>query len=175
MIIYPILITVLFILQWCWQHHTRLLYRFQKIDRDHFASVFSSIPWDCIDYTGDMELSWSMWKDLFLSAFDSAIPKINWKSRKLKHWFSPATIDLIHRKRKLYQIMLRCPNDHNRAKYRCISNLVCAMTSSHSKKRALDFSGSSPSTKEFWHYVNSIKHHCSSLPPLHSEDVSYWQ
>ena len=69
-------------------HNARLLYRYQKIDHDHFTSVFSNIPWDVIDYTGDIELSWSMWKDLFLSAIDSTVPKVKWKSRKLKHWFS---------------------------------------------------------------------------------------
>ena len=49
-----------------------------------------------------------MWKDLFFAAIDTAIPKTKWKKRKMKHWFAPDTIHLIHQKRKLYHIMKQC-------------------------------------------------------------------
>ena len=79
-------------------NNTWFLYNYSDIDLTHFNSVFFRIPWNVIDHDGDIELSWSMWKDLFLCAIDSTIPKVKWKSRKLKHWFSPSTINLIHKK-----------------------------------------------------------------------------
>ena len=105
-------------------NHSRLLYNFCSIDSTHLSSVLSSTPWCVIDYTGDIELSWSMWKDLFFSIIDSVIPKVRWKSRKIKHWFSSSTINLIHKKRKLYRLMHQHPTSTNKSQYRNISNLV---------------------------------------------------
>ena len=152
-------------------NNTRFLYNYSDIDLTHFNSVFFRIPWNVIDHDGDIELPWSMWKDLFLCAIDSTIPKVKWKSRKLKHWFSPSTINLIHKKSKLYKAMLKHPTAANKLKYRTISNLVRTMTICETKKRAIDLSQSSPTIKKFWSWVNSVKHHCTSLPPLHSENT----
>ena len=38
----------------------RYLFDYSKIDQDHFVSIFSRIPWNLIDYGGDIELSWAM-------------------------------------------------------------------------------------------------------------------
>ena len=150
-------------------NNKRFLYNY---DSAYFNSTFSKIPWCVIDYTGDIELSWSMWKVLFLSAIDSTIPKVRWKSRKRKHWFSPSTINLIHKKRKLYQSMHQQPTPTNKSKYRTISNLVCAMTRCETKKRAIDLSQSSSTVKRFWCWVNSVKHHRTCLPPLKLQDAT---
>ena len=76
----------------------RYLYDYSKIDQEHFATIFSRVPWDLIDYDSDIEVSWAMWKDLFLSAIDESVPKLKWNRRKIKHWFSQDTISLIHKK-----------------------------------------------------------------------------
>ena len=98
--------------------------------------------------------NWSMWKDLFLSTIDSAIPKVKWTPRKIKHWFSSSTVNLMHKKRKLYPSMCQHPTSTNKAQYRTISNLVRIMTRFETKKRATDFSQSSP-IKKSWSWVNS--------------------
>ena len=64
-----------------------------------FFSIFSHVPWHLIDHDVDIDLSWAMWKDLYLSAIDQTVPKLKWSCRKVKHWFSKDTISLIHRKR----------------------------------------------------------------------------
>jgi len=43
---------------------------------------------DIIDFGGDIDASWSMWKDLFFSAVDGAVPKSQWKNHKRQQWFS---------------------------------------------------------------------------------------
>ena len=76
---------------WCqrWFYHPCwVLYNYSDIDLTHFKSVFSRTPWNVIDDNSDIELSWAMWKDLFLCALDLTTPKTKWKPRKLKHWFS---------------------------------------------------------------------------------------
>ena len=47
---------------------------YSKIDQEHFATIFSLVPWDLIDNDGDIEISWAMWKVLFLSAIDESVP-----------------------------------------------------------------------------------------------------
>ena len=143
----------------------RFLYNYNSIDLTHFNSIFSSIPWNIIDHGNDIELSWSMWKDLFLSAIDSTIHKTKWKSRKVKHWFSPSTINLIYKKRKLYRSMCKQPTPANKLRYRTVSNLVRTLTRSDTKKRALNLS-QTPTVKKFWSWVNSVKRHRTCLPPL---------
>jgi len=59
------------------------LYNYKKADFDHLKSVLSHVPWDVIDFSGDIEVSWSMWKDLFFSAVDMVAPKTKWKKHKV--------------------------------------------------------------------------------------------
>ena len=49
-------------------------------DFDHLKS---HVPWDVIDFSGDIEVSWSMWKDLFFSAVDMVAPKTSGRNIKL--------------------------------------------------------------------------------------------
>ena len=84
--------------------HSRYLYNFKRADFDHLKSVLSHAPWDMIDFSGDIETSWCMWKDLFLSAVDMAVPKTKWKKHKVKHWFHSDTIDLIHHKESFIRL-----------------------------------------------------------------------
>ena len=64
------------------------LCNYKKADFEEFSAC---IPWDIIDFSGDIEVSWSLWKDLFLSAVDSTVPKVKWKQHKVKHWCNSAT------------------------------------------------------------------------------------
>ena len=80
---------------------SRYLYNYKKIDQDHFVSIFSCVPWQMIDYNADIELSWAVWKDIYLSAIDQTVPKV-------KHWFSSDTISLIHKRHKIYMKMKQC-------------------------------------------------------------------
>ena len=41
-------------------------------------------------------------KDLFFSAVDSVVPKVNWNKKKMKHWFSHDAIQLIFKKHRMY-------------------------------------------------------------------------
>ena len=150
----------------------RYLYDYSKIDQDHFVSIFSRIPWNLIDYGGDIELSWTMWKDLYLSTIDQTVPKLKWHCRKVKHWFSHDTISLIHKKHKLYKVMKLSASPNAIAKYRYISNLVHTKTRTDAKNKASTLSNCfRTAAKKFWQWVNSVKRYRMSLPPLLAGDV----
>ena len=62
--------------------------------------------------------------------------------------------------------MWQHPTSTNKSQYRTISNLVRTMTRYETKKRATDLSQSSSTVKKFWSWVNSVRRHSTSLPPL---------
>ena len=125
-----------------------------------------------IDYNANIELSWAMWKDLYLSAIDQTVPKLKWNCRKVKHWFSNDTISLIHKKRKLYMKMKQCMSPNIVTKYRHISNLVRSRTRADTKNQAVTLSNCFHTTvKKFWQWVNSAKRYRASLPPLLDGDT----
>ena len=48
---------------------SRLLYNYKKADFQHFCEVLSHVPWSCIP-SDNIDVAWSMWKDLFFCAAD---------------------------------------------------------------------------------------------------------
>ena len=149
------------------------LYNYQKIDQDYFVSIFLCVPWQLIDHDVDIELSWAMWKDLYLSAVDQTVPKLKCSRHKVKHWFGYDTISLIHSKRKLYIKMKQGSSPNIAAKYHHIRNLVQSKTRADAKNQAITLSNCFHTTvKKFWQWVNSVKRFCVSLLPLLDGDIS---
>ena len=81
-----------------------IMVRLIRIILFQFSHIFHT--WNLIDYDRNIELSWAMWKDLYLSAIDQTVPKLKWHRQKVKHWFNHDTISLIHKKRiQSYEIV----------------------------------------------------------------------
>ena len=120
------------------------------------VSLITLVTLNCLGLCGKISFS----------IIDSAIPKIRWKSRKIKHWFSSSTTNLIHKKCKLYQLMCWRPKSTNKSQYHTISNLAHSMTRYETKKRSTNLSQSPSTVKKFWSWINSVRRHCKCLPPL---------
>ena len=119
----------------------------------------------------DIDHCWLQWKDLFLAAVYQVIPSVKWSKQKLKHWFSHSTIELIHKKRRLYRAYKRNPSSALYGRYRELSNIVrkCCRddTIKHSVSVSADYH-SNP--KRFWRWINSVKKFRSPIPPLSHAD-----
>ena len=135
------------------------------------CNTLRHIPWNCISGR-DVEEAWSLWKDLFFSAADAAIPKIRWKRSKMKYWFSYDTIHLIRLKRRLYTQMIKSPtSDVIRSRYKHISNLVRSRTRKDTEDYISTLSkGYFVSPKPFWRWLNSFKGRHAPIPPLLHHD-----
>ena len=145
----------------------RKLYNFKQANFEEFESLLSATPWDIIDYNGDVDMAWNLWKDLFLSAADQVIPKITWRKRKSKCWFSSNTITMIHRKRKLYRVKKKHPSPENLARYRRISNIVRLLTRQETKCHFASLCDTyRHNPKQFWKWVNSVRNFRDVIPPL---------
>ena len=59
------------------KNYARYLYNYHKADFDLFCDTLRHVPWNCIS-SSDVEEAWSLWKDMFFSAADAAIPKVRW-------------------------------------------------------------------------------------------------
>ena len=142
----------------------RKLYNFKQANFEEFESLLSATPWDIIDYNGDVDMAWNLWKDLFLSAADQVIPKITWRKRKSKCWFSSNTITMIHRKRKLYRVKKKHPSPENLARYRRISNIVRLLTRQETKCHFASLCDTyRHNPKQFWKWVNSVRNFVMSF------------
>ena len=126
------------------------------------------MPWDAIiDYDSDIDTVWSQWCDLFLSVADSCIPRVKWKRRKMKHWFSDETLHFIRQKRCVYRSLLHSPNAFLRTRYSQLSNLVRARTRRDTQRYAQTISQSYfTAPKVFWSFVNHSRACRSPLPPI---------
>ena len=109
------------------------------------------VPWNCIS-SDDIVESWTMWKDLFFCAADSAIPKVQWKKSKVKHWLTDDTIHLLKMKCHLYNRMVKNPSsDVIKSRYKQLSNLVQSRTRQDTESHVSSLSSQySNSPKPFW-------------------------
>ena len=73
-------------------------YELKKADLSLLRDILSHVPWNIIEDTGNIEESWQLFKDLFMSAVNMSVPRVQWRRKKLKHWFSYQTIHLIRAK-----------------------------------------------------------------------------
>ena len=157
------------------KNHARYLYNYHKADFDLFCETLRHVPWNCTS-SSDVEEAWSLWKDMFFSAADAAIPKVRWKRSKMKHWFSYETIHLIRLKRRLYKRMIKSPtSDVIRSRYKYLSNLVRSRTRKDTEDYVSMLSKDYfVSPKPFWRWLNSYKGRHTSIPPLlhHNSHVS---
>ena len=153
----------------------RSLYNYKKTDLSLLVDTLSHIPWSVIESACDIEDSWLQFKDLFLTAVEVTVPRVRWRRRKLKHWFSYDTIHQIRKKRQLYLRVKSSspPSAQLLLKYRRISNLVRCMTRSDTKLHAETICHHfHDNPRKFWNWVNSSKGRRNPIPPLLSDDIS---
>ena len=136
----------------------RLLLKYKDVNLDYLNEVFSHVPWDVIDFDADIDQCWLQCKDLFLAAIYQVIPSVKWSKQKLKDWFSHPTIELIHKKRRLYRAYKSNPTSTLHEKYKKISNVVRKCSRNDTIKHSISVSGDYHSNpKRFWHWINSVK------------------
>ena len=147
----------------------RLLYNYKKADLSLLCDTLHHVPWNIIEGTDDIEESWQLFKDLFMSAINVSIPRVQWRRKKLKHWFSYQTIHLIRQKRQLYLRIKSFTNPSSvlLLKYRSVSNRVRRLTrldtTQYTEHICQQYFGN---PKKFWSWVNSSKGKCNPIPTL---------
>ena len=153
----------------------RTLYNYKRANLSSLLDTLSHIPWTIIESANDIEDSWQQFKDLFLTAVEVTVPRVRWRQKKLKHWFSYDTIHHIRQKRRLY---LRIKSSSSPSallllKYRRISNLVRHMTRSDTKvyaEKICQHFHDNP--RKFWNWINSSKGRRNPIPPLLDDNIS---
>ena len=148
-------------------HEIDYYFKYKDVNLDYLNEVSSHIPWDVIDFDADIDQCWLQWKDLFLAAIYQVIPSVKWSKQKLKHWFSHSTIELIHKKRRLYRAYKSNPTLTLHEKYKKLSNAVRKCCRDDTIKHSVSVSGDYHSNpKRFWRWINSIKRFRSPIPLL---------
>ena len=138
----------------------RSLFNYKKADLSLLCDILSHVPWNIIESNGDVEESWQLFKDLFMSAVNMSVPRVQWRRKKLKHWFSYQTIHLIRQKRRLYLRIksYTTPSPVLLHKYRSISNKVRRLTRLDTKQYSEYICQQYfRNPKKFWSWINSSK------------------
>ena len=149
----------------------RSLYNYKKADLSLLLDTLSHIPWTIIESASDVEDSWQQFKDLFLTAVEVTVPRVQWRQRKLKHWFSYDTIHHIRKKRQLYSRIKSSssPSALPLLKYRRVSNLVRSMTRSDIKIHAEKICQHlHDNPRKFWSWIKGRR---NPIPPLFNDDT----
>ena len=153
----------------------RSLYNYKKADLSLLRDILSHVPWNINEDTGNIEESWQLFKDLFMSAVNMSVPHVQWRRKKLKHWFSYQTIHLIRQKRRLYLHIksYTTPSSVLLPKYRSITNKVRCLTRLDTKQYSEHICQQSfRNPKKFWSWINSSKGICNPIPTLIHDGVS---
>ena len=141
--------------------------KYKNVDLEYLNEVFSCVPWDIIEYGADIDQCWLQWKDLFLAAIYQVVPSVKWSKRKLKHWFSHSTIELIHKKQQLYKAYKLNPTPTLHDQYRKLSNVVRKCCRDDTINHSVSVSASYHSNpKRFWRWINSVKRFRTPIPLL---------
>ena len=154
---------------------SRSLYNYKKADLVLLNETLSHIPWNIIEQCDTIEESWMLFKDLFFGAVDIAVPRLKWRRKKLKHWFSYDTVHLIRQKRRLYCKIksMSSPSQYLLSKYKRVSNQVRNNTRMDTKQFTESLCKNySKDTRKFWNWVNSSKGHHNPIPAITDHDTT---
>ena len=151
----------------------KLVYSFRKADWEHLRNLLSYTPWHCAFLDDNIDLVWSAWSDLLLSAVDECIPKHQVKRSTKAPWISCNLIKLCRKKKLLYKRAKKSGKESdwvdyckfnnqlkkecNSARWRYINNLTEELKSN-------------TSPKPFWNYVKSKRKGSSDLVSLKVND-----
>ena len=96
--------------------------------------TLSHVPWNTIEAADSIESSWGLFKYLFFTAVDSFVPKLRWRLKKFKHWFTYDTIHLIRKKRRLYLQLKKKDSATLLTEYKQLRNKVRYLTRLEARK-----------------------------------------
>ena len=124
-------------------------------------------------HADSIESSWGLFKDLFFTAVDSFVPKLRWRLKKFKHWFTYDTIHLIRKKRRLYLQLKKKDSATLLTEYKQLRNKVRYLTRLETRKYSESLSNQYVSNpRKFWSWINSSKGRRNPIPPLRSDGCS---
>lgn len=79
----------------------RYAYDLKKANFDALGQAISVAPLDVGFDESDVDLCWESWRDLFLNAVESFIPKVKLKNAKSPRWIDGEMIKLSRKKKRL--------------------------------------------------------------------------
>ena len=82
---------------------SRTVYNFKSADLDGLKETLLTIPLNVCFDDNDVNLCWERWRDLFLSAVDTFVPKIKINDSKSPKWIDGEIIMLSKKKEKLFR------------------------------------------------------------------------
>ena len=147
----------------------KLAYSFRKADWEHLQNLLNCTPWHCAFLENNIDLVWSAWSDLLLSAVDECIPKHQVKRSTNAPWINRNLIKLCRKKKLLYKRAKKSSKESDWVNYRKFNNQVkkeCNSARWRYINNLTEDLKSNTSAKPFWNYVKSKRKGSSDLNNL---------
>lgn len=100
----------------------KLAYSFRKADWEHLRNLLNYTPWHCAFLEDNIDLVWSAWSDLLLSAVDECIPKHQVKRSTNAPWIYCKLIKLCRKKKLPYKRAKKSSKESDWVNYRKFNN-----------------------------------------------------
>ena len=97
-------------------------YSFRKADWEHLRNLLNYTPWHCAFLEDNIDLVWSAWSDLLLSAVDECIPNHQVKRSTNAPWIDCKLIKLCRKKKLLYKRAKKSSKESNWVNYSKFNN-----------------------------------------------------
>ena len=145
------------------EHSSRKIWRYAHADITKARQLVSDTNWDPI-MSDDIDQSWFLWQQKFLSIMEDSIPsKILPPRRNNLPWINKRIVQSIRRRNNLFKKAKNSQDDE--AKYRRARNKV--VTLMRLAKKAYFRKLNPHQTKQFWKSVKVLNRKSSSIPSLH--------
>ena len=151
----------------------KLAYSFRKADWEHLRNLLNYTPWHCAFLEDNIDLVWSVWSDLLLSAVDECIPKHQVKRSTNAPWIDCKLIKLCRKKKLLYKRAKKSSKESDWFNYRKFNNQLkkeCNSARWRYINNLTEELKSNTSQKPFWSYVKSKRKGSSDLVSLKVND-----
>ena len=150
-----------------------MVYSFRKADWEHLRNLLNYTPWHCAFLEDNIDLVWSAWSDLLLSAVDECIPKHQVKRSTNAPWINCNLIKLCRKKKLLYKRAKKSRKESDWVNYRKFNNQLkkeCNSARWRYINNLTEELKSNTSPKPFWNYVKSKRKGSSDLVSLKVND-----
>lgn len=151
----------------------KLAYSFRKADWEHLRNLLNYTPWYCAFLEDNIDLVWSAWSDLLLSAGDECIPKHQVKRSTNAPWIDCKLIKLCRKKKLLYKRTKKSSKESDWVNYRKFNNQLkkeCNSVRWRYINNLTEELKSNTSQKPFCSYVKSKRKGSSDLVSLKVND-----
>ena len=149
----------------------KIIWNYKEADKKLMCDMMHNTNWNAL-ITGDVDLSWQRWKNVFKDIMKTCIPRIKKQYRCRLPWISSCIIHAIRWRNRLYHKFQVSKSASVWERYKYSRNRVVKMIQLSKEKFFNQLSRNVSDPQQFWKIVNLLKVNNSiTIPSLMHETI----